>query len=175
MSNSFITTLGQRLFRIDTANEHHAVVDGITYAYSLTHIRDDKYSLILNGKCFEIVASVKQGNETAGDEEVLVSVNGKHRIALVSDERTYRLTSLFASSAAKPVDQTVRAPMPGLISRLEVAVGDNIAPGTGLLVLEAMKMENEIRATSKGTVTRIFVEKGKVVEKGEPLLTIAGS
>ena len=63
--------------------------------------------------------------------------------------------------------------MPGIIARLEVSVGDEVVPGRGLLVLEAMKMENEIRSTTRGKVTRIFVDKGKIVEKGESLVIIS--
>jgi pyruvate carboxylase subunit B len=62
--------------------------------------------------------------------------------------------------------------MPGLISRIEVRIGEEVALGKGLLVLEAMKMENEIRSTNHGRVQAIHVEKGKPVEKGEALVTI---
>jgi pyruvate carboxylase subunit B len=63
--------------------------------------------------------------------------------------------------------------MPGLISRIEVHVGEEVASGSGLLVLEAMKMENEIRSLTDGRIQTIHVEKGKAVEKGEALITIA--
>ena len=62
--------------------------------------------------------------------------------------------------------------MPGLIARVEVVPGDEVVPGKGLLVLEAMKMENEIRSGVSGKVLKIHVEKGRAVEKGEPLVTI---
>jgi len=63
-------------------------------------------------------------------------------------------------------------PMPGLVLRLEVDEGQSVTPGMGLVVLEAMKMENEIRAQSAGTVRRIHVKTGQAVEKGTPLLEI---
>jgi pyruvate carboxylase subunit B len=173
LSKSLVTTLGTRVFRIDLSAEHEAIIEGKAYSYSLAHLGDDRYSLLVDGKCFQLVASSNQ-NDAQSDLEVLVSLNGKQLVALVDDARTYQLRSLFAKTGGKQADQTVKAPMPGLISRLEVATGDAVAPGQGLLVLEAMKMENEIRATSGGTVTKVFVQRGKVVEKGEPLLTIAG-
>jgi pyruvate carboxylase subunit B len=154
--------------------EHQVVIDGKPHSYSLTQIGSDKYSLLLDGKCFQLVASASQDGDAPGDLEVLVSVNGKQVVGRVDDERTYQLRSLFAKKGIHSSDLTVKAPMPGLISRLEVAVGDSVALGKGLLVLEAMKMENEIKATSGGTVTKVHVQKGKVVEKGESLLTIAG-
>lgn len=174
LKNAFVATLGEKSFVIDDAGEGQAVIDGKTYSYSFTHIKDDKYSLILDGKCFEIIASEHRNGTTSDYREVLVSVNGKQQAAQVEKERTHRLKSLFAKSAEKSADQTVKAPMPGLISRLEVVVGEEVVPGKGLLVLEAMKMENEIKSTLKGKVTQIFVEKGRVVEKGESLITISG-
>jgi pyruvate carboxylase subunit B len=71
-------------------------------------------------------------------------------------------------------DTTVRvsAPMPGLVTKIEVTVGDVIVVGQGLLILEAMKMENEIRATISGVITKINATLGKPVEKGELLVEI---
>jgi pyruvate carboxylase subunit B len=63
--------------------------------------------------------------------------------------------------------------MPGLILRVEVKHGERIVQGQGLIVLEAMKMENEIRSLTAGTVKEIHVDVGKPVEKGEPLVTVS--
>jgi propionyl-CoA carboxylase alpha chain len=62
------------------------------------------------------------------------------------------------------------APMPGLIVRVNVAAGDRVQPGQGLVVMEAMKMENELRATAAGTVKRVMAAPGAAVEKGALLL-----
>jgi pyruvate carboxylase subunit B len=62
--------------------------------------------------------------------------------------------------------------MPGLVLRVNVEVGQSVDEGAGLVVLEAMKMENEIRAPSAGEITEICVEPGEVVEKGLPLVEI---
>jgi biotin carboxyl carrier protein len=60
--------------------------------------------------------------------------------------------------------------MPALVVRIEVKVGDEVKEGKGLVILEAMKMENELRAHQSGRVKQIFVEEGKPVEKGQLLL-----
>ncbi len=174
MSNSFVTTIGRQSFKINTADEHQAIIDGVAYSYSFTKIQDDRYSLILNGKCFEIVASIPKNGAPANNREFVISVNGIPSIAQVDDEKTHELRSLFSRSSDNSSNQIVRAPMPGLIARLEVEVGEKVVPGKGLLVLEAMKMENEIRSMVKGRVTKICVEKGRVVEKGESLVIIGG-
>ncbi|MBI3006567.1 MAG: biotin/lipoyl-binding protein [Ignavibacteriales bacterium] len=62
--------------------------------------------------------------------------------------------------------------MPGLVVNVEVKEGTRVTAGQGLVVLEAMKMENEIKASSSGTVRAIHVSPGRVVEKGEPLISL---
>ncbi|HYC92846.1 MAG TPA: acetyl-CoA carboxylase biotin carboxyl carrier protein subunit [Thermoanaerobaculia bacterium] len=68
---------------------------------------------------------------------------------------------------------TVKALMPGRVARVLVAKGDTVRKGTGLLILEAMKMENEIQAPADGTVDELFVEPGQTVEAGADLVHIA--
>lgn len=68
---------------------------------------------------------------------------------------------------------TISAPMPGNILRIEVNQGDAVKKGQTLLILEAMKMENEIAAPRDGTVAQIVTAKGAVVETGTPLLVLA--
>lgn len=68
---------------------------------------------------------------------------------------------------------TVKAPMPGNILDVKVAAGASVKAGDVLVILEAMKMENEISATKSGTVAQINVTKGAVVETGTPLVVIA--
>jgi pyruvate carboxylase subunit B len=62
--------------------------------------------------------------------------------------------------------------MPGLVLRVEVEVGQPVVPGSGLVVLEAMKMENEIRAPGPGRVRAVLVKAGQTVEKGSPLVEL---
>src|SRR6266550_3620647 len=66
----------------------------------------------------------------------------------------------------------VKAPMPGLVVRVEVSEGQVVEVGEGLVVVEAMKMENELRASSRGVVEHIHVSAGQRVEKGAALVTI---
>jgi pyruvate carboxylase subunit B len=67
---------------------------------------------------------------------------------------------------------TVVAPMPGMVVRVEVAPGQRVEAGTGLVVVEAMKMENELRAGRAGVVEAVHVAVGQAVEKGAPLVTV---
>ena len=67
----------------------------------------------------------------------------------------------------------MRAPMPGLVVRVEVAVGQRVEVGAGLVVVEAMKMENELRAQRAGVVETVHVAAGQTVDKGASLITLA--
>jgi biotin carboxyl carrier protein len=88
------------------------------------------------------------------------------------DERTRVIRDLTGTAAAAAGPAPLKAPMPGLIVRVNVSAGDEITAGQGLIVMEAMKMENELRATSAGKVKRIVVASGQAVEKGALLVEI---
>jgi biotin carboxyl carrier protein len=87
------------------------------------------------------------------------------------DERTRTIRDLtVAATAAGPAPLV--APMPGLIVRVNVRMGDQVAAGQGLVVMEAMKMENELRTASPGTVRAIHAQPGSAVEKGAVLVEL---
>lgn len=88
------------------------------------------------------------------------------------DERTRAIRDLSAASAGPAGPAPVRAPMPGLIVRINVQVGDRVQAGQGIVVMEAMKMENELRATAAGTVRSVDVTPGTAVEKGALLVAL---
>jgi pyruvate carboxylase subunit B len=86
------------------------------------------------------------------------------------DERARAIRELSASTAKRAGPAPLVAPMPGMIVSVRVAEGDVVQPGQGLVVMEAMKMENELRATAPGAVRRVHVAAGTAVEKGALLL-----
>jgi acetyl/propionyl-CoA carboxylase alpha subunit len=88
------------------------------------------------------------------------------------DERTRAINERSSSSAKATGPAPVVAPMPGLIVRVNAAVGDTVAAGQGLVVMEAMKMENELRTLSAGKVKNILVTPGTAVEKGTLLIEL---
>ncbi len=88
------------------------------------------------------------------------------------DERTRAIRDTTAAAAAPSGPAPVRAPMPGLIVRVNVQVGDMVEAGQGVVVMEAMKMENELRATAPGRVKSIEVAPGAAVEKGSLLVAL---
>lgn len=105
----------------------------------------------------------------------LVQYGGETWAAEVLDERTAELRALQQDRGRPDAPGVVRAPMPGLVLRVEVQAGQEVSAGSGLVVLEAMKMENEIRSSGPGWVTAVLVEPGQAVEKGAPLVEVASA
>ena len=88
------------------------------------------------------------------------------------DERTRHIRSLVGAERGTAGGGQLKAPMPGLVIQIAVAEGDRVTAGQGLVVLEAMKMENELKVTAAGVVNRVRVAVGQAVEKGQVLLDI---
>jgi biotin carboxyl carrier protein len=96
---------------------------------------------------------------------------GEHRLEVeILDERSHAIRDATATSETRKGPAPLLAPMPGLILRVAVQVGDAVEAGQSLVVMEAMKMENELRAATRGTVKSIPVEVGTAVEKGVVLV-----
>lgn len=91
------------------------------------------------------------------------------------DERTRHIRSLGGAGATEASGGVVKAPMPGLVVRVLVAEGETVAAGQGLVVLEAMKMENELKAPAAGVVKTIRASPGAAVEKGSVLVELGAA
>ncbi|MCM1314745.1 MAG: biotin/lipoyl-binding protein [Prevotella sp.] len=128
-----------------------------------------KYRITLNGKTYEV--EVEHGKAILLDEyEALASAPAVAPAPVESAPTP-------VPSAPAPVSladgETISAPMPGNIIRVDVKEGDKVKSGQVLVILEAMKMENEIVATKDGTIAQVVTSKGAVVETGSPLIVIA--
>ncbi len=88
----------------------------------------------------------------------------------ISDEKTDRLKKLTSEASGSAHPGTLKAPMPGLVLQVEVTVGQHFKKGDGLAIIEAMKMENELKAHSSGIVREIKVKPGEPVEKNQVLI-----
>jgi biotin carboxyl carrier protein len=91
----------------------------------------------------------------------------------VLDERTAHIRSLVGAGTAPAGPTTLKAPMPGLVVRVQVEPGETVTTGQALVVLEAMKMENELKAAGPGVVAEVTIQAGQVVERGEMLIRFA--
>lgn len=111
------------------------------------------------------------GEEGEGAATFEVTIGGRPFTVTVEDERTQALASL-AGGGHGSGDATIRAPMPGLVSNIMVAEGATVERGQALVVLEAMKMENDLTTPRAGVVKRIRVSKGQTVNQGEALVVV---
>jgi acetyl/propionyl-CoA carboxylase alpha subunit len=116
---------------------------------------------------YRVVADKRQGRG-----RYTLWVDGYRFEAEALDERTRAIRDLSAANAAPTGPAPIVAPMPGLIVRVNVSIGDHVEAGQGLVVMEAMKMENELRATAAGTVSGVQVTPGTAVEKGALLVSL---
>jgi pyruvate carboxylase subunit B len=116
---------------------------------------------------YRVVAEKRQGRG-----RYTLWVDGYRFEVEALDERTRAIRDLSAANAAPSGPAPIIAPMPGLIVRVNVSVGDKVEAGQGIVVMEAMKMENELRATAPGTVQTIEVAAGTAVEKGALLVSL---
>ena len=160
-----ISKIGDKRFEWSFGGDNSISLDGKKIQADVQKILPGQYSVLLNGK--SICAAVHRN-----DLIYTVIINGN--VYNVEIETSLKKLNTLWSEAPhkKQLDMEVRSPMPGMVVRCEVKEGEKIAAGDGLLILEAMKMENEIRATIEGTVKKILVFDRQVVEKGELLLLI---
>ena len=143
---------------------YEITLDGRTVHVDAVRSGPTVYSVIEDGQQFEAMVDEKG----AHGFDVLVSGRIFHLESV--DERT----KLLAQSASPLVSgpQTVTAEMPGKVVKIAVPVGELVREGQGVVVVEAMKMENEIPAPIAGLVREIAVSEGQTVEAGAPLFTI---
>lgn len=111
--------------------------------------------------------------ESGGRGRWSVVVQGERREVEVLDERAAHIRSLVGETPAPVGPLVLKAPMPGLVLRVLASPGQKVVEGTSLIVLEAMKMENELKAPSAGIIQGISVTAGQTVERGQPLVQLA--
>ena len=127
-----------------------------------------KYVITLNGRTYEVEAETAEPLPMYQYDGVYTSVSTERSVG--GDWREQ--TASPSGTDALAEGDTVAAPMPGTIVKINVSVGDAVKKGSVLLVLEAMKMENEIVAAKDGVVARILTNKGSAVEANTPLLVL---
>ena len=137
--------------------------EGEPLSVDFREIGPDAYSLILDGKTHLVTVRRAGGGLT-------VHLDGRAYPAIV--RRADDGAADADDSSLRGEEKEVRSAMPGIVTRLLVSAGDRVEPRTPLLILEAMKMENEVRSHRKGTVRKVHVQEGKTVEGGALLVTI---
>jgi biotin carboxyl carrier protein len=160
-------TIGARVFEVELGPDG-ARVDGRPVEVSLEHADGSPmHGLIVDGRSHRVVA------ERNGRGRWRLGLRGSTVHAEVVDERTRAIREMAGGGAAATGPAPIVAPMPGMVVRVEVAEGDRVEAGQGVAIVEAMKMENELRASAPGVVSRVRVRQGDAVEKDQVLVDLA--
>lgn len=162
----YITTVEGRQFSVEIVDEKHVSVDGKVYEVDFETVSGQPvYSLIVDGRSHESYIY-------PGEDSWQVLLRGRLYPVLVEDEREKRLRSAAGGGVAETGEYHLRAPMPGLVVAVTVAEGQEVKKGQVILILESMKMQNELKAPRDGTMGRIRVKAGESVEQKQTLLSI---
>ncbi|MBD3348663.1 MAG: acetyl-CoA carboxylase biotin carboxyl carrier protein subunit [Candidatus Eisenbacteria bacterium] len=121
--------------------------------------------MTLGGRSYEFSAHPRNGRYE-------IVLDGEPYTASVMDERAKLIAEATGTGAALEGGETIAAPMPGVVVGVEVEEGGNVAPGQGVVTLEAMKMENELKCETGGVVKEVRVSVGQGVAQGEVLVVI---
>ena len=129
-----------------------------------------KYKVTLNGRTYEV--EVEAGKAMLLDEYEAIAPAPAAAAAPVASPAAAPAAAAPAAPVVTGAGEAVNAPMPGNLLKVNVQNGQAVKAGEVLVVLEAMKMENEIMAPKAGTVTQVLVSKGSTVDTGAPLVVI---
>ncbi|UCC74471.1 MAG: acetyl-CoA carboxylase biotin carboxyl carrier protein subunit [Gemmatimonadota bacterium] len=166
-SMKYYVEIGDRTFEVEIGPEG-VKLDGQPVEADLkANHGSHLWHLVLDGRSHTLRARRRDGR---GDWEL--EVDGRRHRVVALDERSRAIRELTGTVAVSQGPLEVTAPMPGLVIKVEVVEDEQVGRGQGLIVIEAMKMENELKATSAGRVAEVRVAPGQAVDKGETLLVI---
>ena len=184
----YSSSINEQVYRIDTgeqSQQREITIDGTTYKIDWRFIAPlaadakgqvpagGRYSLLLAGKSYEIFARLLTKPGEDGSQAYEIQFAGQRFEVTVEDEREKALAG-SVKSAHDAGEARVRAPMPGLVIGVPVEVGASVLRGQTVVVLEAMKMENDLAAPKAGTIKEIKVSRGQTVNQGDVLVIISG-
>lgn len=146
------------------------ILDGKRTEALAEEVSSGVYSILLEGQSYEVVVAKRPGDRPGFESPFVVNVGLRHYLVEIHDPRRWRRG---ASRIEAEGPQEIVAPMPGKIVKVLVQENQEVRRDQGLLVIEAMKMQNELRAPRGGRVERIYVGEGLPVEAGVRLLRLA--
>ncbi len=162
----YFVTIAGREMEVDLSGAQ-PVVDGTPVEAHLTQLPGTQTRhLLVDGRSYTLATAPgeRRGRWTIG-------IGAERFTADAVDERTRTIREM-TGAGEDVADKTITAPMPGLVLRVEVEVGQAVRAGQGVVVVEAMKMENELKAPADGVVASISVQAGQTVDKGATLIVL---
>lgn len=185
---TYISTIYQRSYSINLNKQHKPTsidLNGVTHTLDWRQVatlaadsngqssEGGRYSLLIGGKSYEIFARrLSQSGEQGGQTYEIVLAGQRFEVT-VEDERTRVLTGLTRARVGSGAAR-IQAPMPGLVVNILLESGASVEKGQTVIVLEAMKMENDLVSPIAGTIKEIKVGKGQTVDQGAILVLVEG-
>lgn len=161
----YITTINEKEYTVEILSEKQVAINGKTLNVDFVSVSGQPvFSLIVEGRSYE--AYIYED-----EEQYQVQLKGFQYNADVIDEREKRLRD-GTEGGDSSGEFLLKAPMPGLVVSILVKEGDTVSKGQVLVILESMKMQNELKCPRDGVVTRIKVEQGQTVEQKQQMLSI---
>lgn len=165
--NDFVVSVNNSKLNIKVLNDNELTADEEKYYYELLPVCNHSFILKLNNKVFELTT------ERLNSDLFNVLLEGNQFEVTVRTALQEKAVKLLESSAGfQHHHMNVKAPMPGLILKIKKNIGDKVEQGESIIILEAMKMENDLKAPASGEIEKIFVTEGSPVEKGVILFSI---
>jgi biotin carboxyl carrier protein len=161
----YLTTVNDKQYQIEIAPNGNVIVNGEVREIDFHALQAPLYSMIIDNASFEALVEVREG-------VLNVALIGDSFEVTVADEREQRLAAARGDFQAETGELPIRSPMPGLIVAVPIVEGQQVNKGDALIVLESMKMENELKAPRGGTVLKIGVQKGDRVEQNKILVLL---
>lgn len=162
----YVTKINDTEFLVEIIDEKHIRINDKVLDVDFQSVSGQPvYSLIIDGKSYEAYVS-------PDEENWQVLLRGRLYQAQVEDEREKRLRAASGGGASESGEFHLKAPMPGLVVAIPVEEGQQVKKGQVLLILESMKMQNELKSPRDGTIHRIKIQTGETVEQKQNLLTV---
>ena len=162
----YISVVNGKEYTIEIIDERRITINGQEITVDFNSVSGQPvYSLLVDGKSFE-------GFVYPGQEEWEVLLMGRQYPVTVEDERERRLKAAAGGSVSETGKFYLKAPMPGMVVSVLVEEEQEVEKGQVLLILESMKMQNELKAPRAGTIGRVRVKPGESVEQRQTLLSV---
>ena len=162
----YVTTVNDQEFEVEILDERHVAVDGQVYEVDMAAVSGQPlYSLLADARSFE-------GYVYESDGQWQVLMGGTLYEARVEDEQLRRLRLAGGGGGRESGPFLLKAPMPGLVVAVPVAEGQEVQKGDVLVVLESMKMQNELKSPKAGKVEKVKVAAGQAVDQGTVMVTV---
>jgi biotin carboxyl carrier protein len=162
----YVTTIDNQEFSIEIVDERHVRIGGRLYEVDFESVNGQPvFSMILDGRSYE---SFIYQNDESWD----VLLRGRQYEVKVEDEREKRLKAAAGGGTVAGGEFHLKAPMPGLVVSVLVGEGQEVKKGQVLLILESMKMQNELKSPRDGVVGRVRVKAGESVEQRQTLVSV---